>query len=107
MDELPVGAAVNFPAQPGNVHVDQVALRIEVQIPDSLEQHGAGDHLARAPHEELEEFQLACRQLDLAAAASHPPREEIEVEIGYFQLRGICDTRAPAGECFDAGQKLD
>src|SRR5579872_7406875 len=44
-------ALVDLRAQPRDVDVDDVGLRIEVIIPDVLQQHGAGDHLAGVLHE--------------------------------------------------------
>ena len=88
------------------MHVDEVALRVEVQVPHPLEQHGARDDLAGAPHEEFEQLQLPRRQLDLPAAAGHAPRQQIEVEVSHLERRGIRRARVPAAERLDARQQL-
>src|ERR1700733_6150345 len=107
VDELPIRATVDRLAQPADVYVDEVALRVKVKVPDALEQHGARDDLARTPHEEFEELQLTRRQLDLTSTAGDPAGEKIEVQVRHLELRGIRHAGASAGECFDAREKLD
>src|SRR6516162_44972 len=88
-----IAAAIDRLAQPADVHVDQVALRVEVQVPYTLEQHGARHHLSRAAHEELEQLHLPRREIELTAAARHPPLEQVELEILDLQARAVCGAR--------------
>src|SRR6185312_9710389 len=63
--------------------------------------------LSSASHEEFEELQLTCRQLDLAPTACNPPGQQIEIEIGYLELRDVGDAGASPRKRFDAREKLD
>src|SRR5260370_7820036 len=49
---------IDLRAQPRDVHVDDVGLRVEMIIPHVLEQHGASDDLTRVLHEILEQTEL-------------------------------------------------
>ena len=101
-----IRATVDRLAQPADVHVDQVALRIEVQVPHALEQHGARHHLAGAAHEELEELELARGELDLAPGARHAPRQQVELQVLDLEARRLRCARAPAQQRLDARQQL-
>ena len=52
------------------MHVDQIGLRVKVQVPDIFEQHRARDHLADAAHQVLEQLELLGGQIDSQTAAS-------------------------------------
>src|SRR5579883_2034506 len=106
MDEKAVGATIDRLAQAADVHVDQVALRIEVQVPDSLEQHGAGDHLSLAPHEELEQLLLAGGELDLPSAAGDLPGDQVELQVRDPQHRRLGGARAAPQQRLDAREEL-
>src|SRR5262249_29608379 len=101
-----IAAAVDRLAQPTDVHVDQVALRVEVQVPHTLQQHGARYHLAGAAHEELEQLHLACGEIELAPAAQHAPLEQVELEILDLESRGMRCARAAPQQRFDPCQQL-
>ena len=62
------------------MHVDDVCLGVEVIVPDILEQHRAGDHLAVMPHQILEQPEFTWLQRDLAAVARELVGEAIELE---------------------------
>ena len=53
-------------AQPRDMHVDDIGLRIEMIVPDVLEQHGARHHLAGMSHQIFEQAEFARLQIDLA-----------------------------------------
>ena len=55
------------------MHVDDVGLRIEMMVPDLLEQHGARHDMSGVPHEVFEQPKLARQDLDLPARAAHRP----------------------------------
>src|SRR5258708_14481007 len=70
---------IDLRAQPRDVHVDDVGLRVEMVIPHVLEQHGASDDLTRVLHEILEQAELSRPQHDLLACASHLMPNPIEL----------------------------
>src|SRR5262245_6934005 len=62
-------ALVDLAPQSRNVHIDNVGLRIEVIVPDVLEQHGARDNLTGMLHQVFEQAKFARLQHDRLAAA--------------------------------------
>ena len=72
---------INLRAQPRDVHVDDVGLRVEMVIPHVLEQHGASHDLTRVLHEIFEQAELARLQNDLVACAGYLMRQPVELEI--------------------------
>src|ERR1039457_122568 len=107
MDQDPVESAVDRLSQAADMHVNEVCLRVELQIPHSLEQHGARDHLARAPHEKLEERKFLRRKLDLAAGATRAPAKQIQLQICDLQGSRGLRTRLAAQERLYAREQLD
>src|SRR6185437_7291210 len=81
-------------------------LRIEVVVPDILEQHRAGDDLTGVAHEVLEKLEFPRLQLDDARAAPDLAGEEVDVQVAHLEggLRAVLPA-APA-EDIDACQQL-
>src|SRR6516164_2588899 len=102
MDERVIAAAVDRLPQAADVYVDQIALRIEVQVPHALEQHGTRHHLPGPPHQELEQPHLTCREIELAAGTGHAPLEQVELEILDLQPRALCCARCAPQQRLDA-----
>src|SRR5437868_15061058 len=67
-------------AQPAHVHIDDVGLRIEVQIPDSFEQHGARDDLAGPAHQVFQQLELLGGEVDVLAGAHDASGEQVEFQ---------------------------
>ena len=82
-----VEALVDLLAQPADVNVDHVGLRVEVIVPDVLEQHRSGDDVTGIAHQVFEKPELARQYVDRLVAALHRSRQQIELEIGDPQLR--------------------
>src|SRR4051812_3265873 len=61
---------VDLGAQPGDMHVDHVGLRVEVIVPDVLQQHGAGHDLTGMFHQIFEQPELTRLKYDLLLAAA-------------------------------------
>src|SRR5215470_13785186 len=51
-----------------DIDVDDIGRRIEMQVPDVLQKHGARDDAAFVAHQILQQLELARQQLDLLAA---------------------------------------
>ena len=90
------------------MHVDHVGLRIEVIVPDVLQQHGAGHHLAGMLHQIFEQAELARLQGQFFLAADDAVGEPVEFEIadavdGLFRRTALAtrqhfDPREQFGE---------
>src|SRR4051812_25744225 len=68
MDELLPEAAVHLAAQAAHVRLDHAGLRIEMEVPHFLEQHGPGHHAARVAQQVLEQLELLRLELDAPPA---------------------------------------
>jgi len=101
VDQRPGVADVEGLPQPAHVHVDHVGLRVEVQVPDAFEQHGARHDLARMPHQVLEQAELASREVHGPAAAGHLAPDEVHLQVRHLEAgRGL-------GRCGTPRQHLD
>ena len=70
VQQRPLEPFVDLRAQAADVHVDDVRLRIEVIVPDALEQHRARHDLTDVTQQELEQLKLARLQDDRLAGAA-------------------------------------
>ena len=78
-----------------------------MQIPDTLEQHGAGDHLPGPAQQVLEQFELPGRQLDAPSCARHCPGKDVHLEICETKLHfGRGRYLAPPQQRFDTRQQF-
>ena len=68
-------AAVDLAAQPTDVRLDDVGLRIEMVFPHLFEQHLARDKPALGAHQEFEQAELARLEVDRVYAAAHGARD--------------------------------
>src|SRR5204862_1510646 len=71
LDDPRLAVGLQLAAQVSDEHVYDVAVGLEVVAPNALEQLGAAKHHAGMPGQLLEQFELAPRQLDPAAAAAY------------------------------------
>src|SRR5436305_6303736 len=102
----PLKTLVDLGAQPRNMHIDDVGLRIEVIIPDVLQKHGAGHHLAGMLHQIFEQTKLARLQRQFVLAAGDTMRKPVEFEIADVVSGLFGRTDIAARQHFDAGLQL-
>src|SRR5215471_4073406 len=95
VEELLLLRPVDLAAQIADVHVDDVALGVEVEPPHVLDQHRPREDAAGVAHEVLEQRPLARGQLDPAAGPLHLARGRIERQVGQPQDRGAPLRAAP------------
>src|SRR5271166_2297675 len=102
-----VEIAVDLGAQARYMHVDHVGLRIEMVVPDMLEQHGAGDDLPGVLHQIFQQAELARLEDDLLAATGHLVRQPVEGQIADLE-HGLLRRalRAPPRQSLDAGEQF-
>src|SRR5205807_3870405 len=65
---------IDLLAQPADVNVDDVGLRVEMIVPDMFEQHRSGDDVAGIAHQIFEKAKFARQYLDRLVAAPHGSR---------------------------------
>src|SRR5208337_1169065 len=92
-------------AQVADLHVDDVGLRHELEVPDVLEQHGPRHDLARPAHEILEQLELARQEFDRQASAAHLAVDQVHFQRADLQP-GRARLSAAPHERFDAGAEF-
>src|SRR5579859_2912537 len=97
---------VDLLPQLADMHVHHVGLRVEMVVPDILQQHGARDYLIRVPHEVLEQLEFARLQRNLAVSARDLARQRIHMQVADNERRFVIDAlRAPV-QGIDAREQL-
>lgn len=104
MDEARGETLVDLAAQAAHVDLDDVRLRVEIQIPDILEQHVARDDAAGIAQQVFEQAEFQRPQLDHLRAAADGVAEQIELEIGELQRGGVRLGIAPMQRLEARGQ---
>ncbi len=85
--------------------IDQIAFGDEAVIPYFLEQHGARQHLAGAPHHEFQQLELARQQIHLARAAMGGALDQIDPQRPHRQ-RGLARVGRAPQQRLDAGEQF-
>src|ERR1700704_1578862 len=80
-DDLLVLARTEFPAEAAYMGFDDRRPRIEMKIPDMLEQHRPGDNLARMPHQVFKKAEFAGLQFNLSIAVPAATPRKVDFEI--------------------------
>ena len=75
-------------------------------VPDALQQHGAGHHLAGVAHQVFQQAELARLQVDLLPGALHLARQQVELEVLDHQLGHRALALAAPGQRLDPRQQL-
>src|SRR6516225_763669 len=99
-------AAVDFAAHPPDIDVDDIGRWVEVEIPDMLQQHRAGNHFADIANQVLEKLKFPRQQLDLAAAPADDPHQQVDLQVADAQDGFLYHRSAAAGERIDPRQHL-
>src|SRR5579859_6412859 len=73
LDQFAVEAFIDLLPQAADMGLDNIGARVEMEIPDLLEQHLAGHQPALVDHQIFQQLPLARHQLDRALPAGNPP----------------------------------
>ena len=108
MDEGRVEVLVDLASQTADVHIDDVGLRVEVIVPDVLEQHRPGDDLVAVAHQVFEQAEFARLQVDLLAGAADRARNDVNFKIAddIARRHGRRRLMPAAPQRLDAREKL-
>src|ERR1700730_15989018 len=102
MDQFRLETLVHLRAQAAEVRFDDVGSRIEVILPDILEQHRAGDSAVLIAHEIFENAKFARLQKYFAAGSLDAPPQHIDHQIRRLQRRLHRQTTWAPSERSDA-----
>ena len=104
MDQRHVGSAIDLVPECVDVHLDDVADAVEVNVPDVLDNQGSRDGAVGIAHQEFEERVLLWPQVDATASARDNALDRVELQISGAQtnLSGLPspEKRAEAGRHF-------
>src|ERR1700675_175682 len=78
---------VNLAAQGADVHLDDVRVAIEREIPDVAEDVELCDDLAFPAGQVLQHSELFCRQWNVVLSSRAPPRRRVEGEVADDEYR--------------------
>src|SRR5262249_15627286 len=106
VDELAIEVAVHLRAQAADVGLDHARARVEVKLPDILEQHGAGHHLPGVAHQVLEQLELLLLQLDAATRPRDRALQPVHLEVGHAQQGFLARDGRAARERVHAREEL-
>jgi hypothetical protein len=99
-------ASVYLAAQAADLHVDHIGLRIEIEIPYMLEQHGARHQPARIAHQVFQQTELAGLQADEPAGAFDRLVLPVDDQVGYLQALLLCRRLVAPGQCLQPCQQF-
>src|SRR3954453_18581216 len=74
-------AFLELSTKPADMHVDHVSSRVEVIIPDLLEEHRAGHDAALVASKIFEQQIFAGLEVELLACALHDSRKRVDLQI--------------------------
>src|SRR5436305_11323811 len=72
-----VETLVDLGSEPRDMDVDDVGLRVEMIVPDILEQHRAGDDVAGIAHQIFKQLEFARLERDRLAGAADGAGQEV------------------------------
>src|SRR4051812_46357232 len=98
---------VDLAADAADIDVDDVGGGIEMQVPDVLEQHRAGDDAPLVADKIFEQLEFARQQWDLPAAAAGTACDQVDGEVADPQHGLLGDGFAAAAQCLKTRKKLD
>jgi hypothetical protein len=91
---LPAERAVDLAARVADVLVDHVGGRIVGEVPDVLQDPGAGQHLTGMGQEQLQQRELLGRQVQPLLPAPGLPARRVQPQLPDLQHGGSLDLAA-------------
>src|SRR5271165_3816665 len=86
--------------------VNDVCLRLEVIVPDALQQHRPRHDLAGMAHQIFKQSELARLQIDLLPGAAHISRSQVHLQIADHERCRLALTLITPRQTLDAGQQF-
>src|SRR5262245_17949664 len=88
------------------MHFNDIGVRIEVELPHTLEQHGLSDDAAGVAHQIFEHSEFLRLQLDWHAAAAYRPPQQIHFEIDDLLIDLLDRSRRSTNDGIQPGKQL-
>src|SRR6201999_2567138 len=98
--------AVDFAAQAADVRLDHGGARIEVHIPDVLEQHAAGHGLSEMLEQILEQEKLPRQELNHHVGAADGSRQQVDLEVRHCKHGIGRKPQASSSQCGDTSRQF-
>src|SRR3954469_5326359 len=106
LDELGIKPLVDLGTQPADMRLDDVGPRVEVEIPDILQQHRARHDPPGVAHQVLEQAELAGLKIDPTTGPAHLAPDQVHLKVGHLEHGLDLGHGRPARERGDACQQL-
>src|SRR5690348_14879235 len=89
-----------------DVRFDDVGARVEMIIPDTLQQHRPSDDLAALIHQLLENAKFARLKDNGGPVATHFPPQQVDLNAAILQARRLRLDRLAPADCGDPCRQL-
>lgn len=106
VNERQVEWLVDLGAQSTDLGFQDAGTRLEIQVPDLVEQQRARHDAAGIAHQNLKQRQFLRLKVDLLAAPLRRAGEQVEREVVYAQHMGLEGLMTTAGERRDPGKQF-
>src|SRR5690348_8152198 len=98
---------VDLAAQASDIDVNDIGRRIEMKIPDVLQQHGTRNDTAFVAHQVLQELEFLRQKQNFLAAPAGGARDQIDGEIADTQDGFLGDGVAPSAQRLESRQQFE
>src|SRR6266700_321405 len=99
--------AIDLATHAPDIDVDDIRRRIEMKIPDVLQQHGPGYDAAFVAHQILQKLEFPGKKRNILAVAAGGPRHQVDCEIPDTQDGLLDDGVAASSQRLHARQQFD
>src|ERR1700692_2398476 len=97
---------IDFFSQPVDMHVDDVATRLEIIIPGGFQQHGARNDLAGVADQLFEEQEFASSKGHRSSRPYYSRADRVEYQVANPQHQEASRAIGPTAKRREARQKL-
>src|SRR5216684_2125561 len=99
--------AVDLAAHTPHIDVDNIRRRIEMKIPDVLQQHRPGHYAAFVPDQIFQQLEFPRKKKNVFAAPAGVPRHQVDREVADTQHGLLDDSVAASAQRFDPRQQFN
>jgi hypothetical protein len=100
------GTPIDLRPQAADMRLHDLGFRVEMELPDLLQEHCAGNDTTRISHHVFQQLEFARLKLDLPTRATDTARDQVHIKIPHAQRRLLLSQRRAAGESIQTRCKL-